>query len=70
MKRYCTTGTLLSVLTLTNVYLMGTKTLWGPVTGVLFQIPWFYFAWKNDKGLIPGTIALVCVQAYNLYKWW
>jgi len=62
-------GTILSILTIINIYFMCKKSILGPITGVFFQVPWLIFAYHTDKGLIPATLVLAGMFGYTWYSW-
>ena len=60
----------LSFLTILSLWLMGNKSIWGPIVGLLACIPWAIFSWMTGEwGLMPGTIVVGLVHARNLYLW-
>ena len=62
---------LLSLLTIFNMYLMGNKTLWGPITGVFIQFVWAYWAifMIHQPGIVMGCVVLLLVHLRNWIKW-
>ena len=61
---------LLSFLTILSLWLMGNKSIWGPIVGLVACIPWTIFTFVTKQwGLIPGNIAVAIVNARNLYLW-
>lgn len=61
----------LCILTALYLYLMGEKSIWGPILAVIAQMGWLYYIFKtNDKGLIVGRIIILIMAIWTLYKWW
>jgi len=61
---------LLSVLLIVNLYLMGNKTVWGPITGIVAQGLWiFYGVMTQQYGLVPGVLILLLINIRNWRKW-
>jgi len=62
---------LLSALLVLNLYLMGNKSIWGPITGVGVQLAWVFYAVATKQyGLVPGVIVLAAINIRNWVKWW
>jgi hypothetical protein len=60
----------LSLFLIVNLYLMGNKSIWGPITGVALQIVWvFYTIATHQYGLIPGAAILAIIHVRNWAKW-
>lgn len=60
-----------SVYAILVLWLMGNKTKWAPVAGVIGQIVWYAYA-INDKqyGLLPGITVFTIIHIRNTFKWW
>jgi len=53
------------------LWLMGNKSIWGPVVGIANQGLWiFYVIWTSQWGLMLGVILYTFVHLRNLMKWW
>jgi len=62
---------LLSITSLVMLYLMGRRSKWGPVVGLVSQIVWLVWVIRiNQVGLMIGVVAFAVIHAWNLYKWW
>ena len=60
----------LSALLILNLWLMGNKSIWGPITGVIVQVIWCFYAFATHQyGLAPGVIILTIIQIRNWVKW-
>lgn len=60
----------LSVITMIYLYLMGKKTIWGPVLGVFAQLFWIYFSiTSKNYGLIVCSIGIMVIQINNVRLW-
>lgn len=60
----------LSILTLVSLWLMGNKSKWGPIVGVIGQIFWVWYVINTEQwGLLPGVIAYTVVNVRNYLKW-
>lgn len=61
---------LISILSLLMVWLMGNKSIWGPLVGLISQVVWVVFTIQTAQwGLLPGVIAFIFVHGRNLYLW-
>jgi nicotinamide riboside transporter PnuC len=61
---------LLSVLSLTSLWLMGNKSVWGIVIGLVNQILWIVYALMlKQYGLLIGVFAYTIIHIRNLKKW-
>jgi hypothetical protein len=62
---------LLSIFTIAMLWLMGSKSKWGPIVGLFGQIFWIWFVISNQIwGLAPGVLAVTIVTARNSIIWW
>ena len=60
----------LSALLILNLWLMGNKSIWGPITGVIVQVVWVgYTLTTHQYGLVLGMVILVLVNLRNWIKW-
>ena len=57
-----------SILLIVNLYLIGNKSIWGPVTGVGINCAFilYYTFMSHQYGLLLGTVILI---AFNLRVW-
>lgn len=61
---------ILSVLLIVNLYLMGNKTIWGPISGIIAQAVWVvYGIMTRQYGLVPGVVVLLLINIRNWRKW-
>ncbi len=61
---------ILSALSLTSLWLMGNKSVWGIVIGLLNQVLWVAYALMlKQYGLLIGVIAYTVIHIRNLVKW-
>jgi hypothetical protein len=63
---------LLSATSVLMLWMMGNKSNWGPIIGIMNQFLWFYyilFVLHGQYGLIIGTIAFTVVHIRNLILW-
>lgn len=61
---------ILSALSLTSLWLMGNKSVWGIVVGLFNQALWVVYALMlKQYGLLIGVIAYTIVHIRNLEKW-
>jgi hypothetical protein len=61
-----------SAISLTSVWLYGSKNRWGPVLGSLALFPWITVAVCGPIilwGLVPANVAFTILHALNLRKW-
>jgi hypothetical protein len=59
-----------SALTLTGQWFYGNKAKWGPVLGILAQVPWWTIMIQGSLwGLLPVNSALLIIHTRNLWKW-
>lgn len=59
-----------SIATLFSMWLMGNKSVKGPLVGALTQIFWFAMVISNELwGLLPFTIIVTLIHLRNLIKW-
>ena len=55
---------------LVGTWLYGNKSKWGPVLGLLAEIPWLTMAYLSGLyGLVPATVAFTVIHARNLMRW-
>ncbi len=60
----------LSALTMLYIWMMGNKTVWGPILSAIAQIAWTVFCvYTHQWGLIPGNVAIFVVCVRNCIKW-
>ena len=60
-----------SMMTILAIYLMGNKTIWGPIWGTLSGIPWLWLIWVTGMwGLLPSTLIISSIHARNWRKWY
>jgi len=60
----------LSACLVINLYLMGNKTIWGPITGVGAQLAWIgYILLTHQYGLLSGSLVLIAINLRNWVKW-
>ncbi len=63
-------GWFLSAVSLTTFWLMGNKSIWGPIVGFFGQFLWFAFIFETKQvGLLPGVILYTFLHARNYFKW-
>lgn len=61
---------ILSALSLTSLWLMGNKSIWGIVVGLVNQILWVVYALMLEQyGLLIGVVAYTVIHVRNLLKW-
>lgn len=59
-----------SVVTIAATYAYGNKTLWGPILGVVCQVPWWtIMVYSELWGLFPLNAVLTIIHVRNLIKW-
>ncbi len=52
------------------LWLMGSKSRWGPRIGILNQFLWYYYAISlHEFGLLLGVTAYTIIHTRNLFKW-
>lgn len=60
----------LSALSLISLWLMGNKSVWGIIVGLLTQILWIIYALLLEQyGLLIGVVAYTVIHVRNLLKW-
>lgn len=60
----------LSALSLISLWLMGNKSVWGIIVGLLTQILWIIYALMLEQyGLLIGVVAYTVIHVRNLLKW-
>lgn len=60
----------LSALSLMSLWLMGNKSVWGIIVGLLTQILWIIYALMLEQyGLLIGVVAYTVIHVRNLLKW-
>jgi nicotinamide riboside transporter PnuC len=60
----------ISLLSMLMLWLMGNRSIWGPVVGLVNQIVWIIFTIQAKQwGLLPGVIAFTVVHIRNLWLW-
>jgi hypothetical protein len=61
---------LASATSLIMIWLMGNKSKWGPVMGLVSQLAWGAYALSAEAwGLAPAVIGFTIVHTRNLIKW-
>ena len=61
---------LLSASSLISLWLMGKKSVWGIIVGLLNQILWVVYALMlKQYGLLIGVVAYTIINIRNLRKW-
>ncbi len=61
---------LLSGISILMLWLMGNKSKWGPIVGIVAQVLWLIYVLRIEQyGLLLGVVAYAVVHARNLYKW-
>ena len=61
---------ILSALSRTSLWLMGNKSVWGIVIGLLNQVLWVAYALMlKQYGVLIGVIAYTVIHIRNLVKW-
>ena len=59
----------LSALSLISLWLMGNKSVWGIIVGLLTQILWIIYALMLEQyGLLIGVVAYTVIHVRNLLK--
>ena len=61
-----------SITSIAMVWLMGNKTIYGPIMGLISQFFWFAYLvifWEDAWGLTPAVVAFTIVHIRNLIKW-
>ena len=54
------------------IWLMGNKSICGPITGLISQAVWFAYVfayWDSAWGLLPAVVVFTYVHYRNLRKW-
>lgn len=61
---------ILSVTSCLMLWLMGSKSKWGPRVGILNQVLWFVYAISlKEWGLILGVTAYTVIHVRNCLRW-
>jgi hypothetical protein len=61
---------LLSALSITTTWLMGNKSIRGPIVGLFSQVIWIYYCLAiHQFGLLVGAAFFVCVHTRNIILW-
>ena len=61
---------LLSAMTCAMLWLMGSRSKWGPRIGLASQPLWIvYCILTHQWGLLPGVVVYTFIQARNLLRW-
>lgn len=62
---------LFSLLLIVNLYLIGNKSLWGPISGVGINLAFilYYTCMSHQYGLVLGTVVLTALNLRNWVKW-
>ena len=62
---------LISLTSLISIWLMGSKSKWGPVMGLVCQILWgTYIINTSQWGFAPGWVGWTVIQIRNSILWW
>ena len=60
----------LSFLVIFGIYLMGNKSIWGPIEGIITQIFYTYYVIKTDqKGFVLAGIVITLMYVRMLWLW-
>lgn len=60
-----------SATSIAMIWLMGSKSKWGPVMGLISQCAWLIYTIQAEAwGLMPAVIGFTIVHARNLRLWW
>lgn len=60
----------LSAFSLLSLWLMGNKSIYGAIVGIVNQALWIVYAiMLKQPGLLIGVIAYTVIHARNLIKW-
>ncbi len=60
----------LSILSVLMLWLMGNKSRYGPIVGIVAQVLWIIYVLKIEEyGLLLGVIAYTIVHIRNFWKW-
>lgn len=52
------------------LWLMGSKSKWGPRIGITNQTLWIVYAiWTEQWGLLPGVILYTVIHVRNAIRW-
>ncbi len=61
---------LLSGISILMLWLMGNKSRWGPIVGIVTQVLWLIYVLNTEQhGLLIGTVAYAVIHVRNLRKW-
>ena len=61
---------LLSIMSVAMLWLMGNKSRWGPILGLVNQAAWIiYEVITHQWGLMAGTLCYTVVHIRNIIKW-
>jgi hypothetical protein len=59
-----------SAFTLVGQWAYGNKSTWGPIVGLMAQVPWWTIMIQGGLwGLLPVNGALLAIHVRNLWKW-
>ena len=62
---------ILSLTTCIMLWLMGSKSKWGPIIGILNQILWYTYAIQLQQwGLLVGITAFTFIHIRHARRWW
>jgi len=62
---------LLSLTTCIMLWLMGSKSKWGPIVGLANQMLWYIYAVRlQEWGLLLGITAFTLIHIRNAWRWW
>jgi hypothetical protein len=61
---------ILSAMSIAMLWMMGNKSKYGPILGLVNQVAWVWYAVSLEQwGLLPGVAGFTIVHIRNLYKW-
>lgn len=62
---------LLSLTSCVMLWLMGSKSKWGPIVGLANQTLWYIYAVRLEQwGLLLGITAFTIIHVRNAWRWW
>jgi hypothetical protein len=61
---------LASAMTMASMWLMGNRSVWGPILGLVSQVPWLItIVGAQTWGLLPVFVAMVIIHSRNILLW-
>ena len=61
---------ILSGTSIVILWLMGNKSMWGPLLGLANQILWIIYVTATDQwGLLPGVLIYTVIHIRNIIRW-